>query len=90
MIKQCGYCCRVYGEDGEYHDIGLKEPVVEIYVAPPKKERVHVSHAICTECFEAMMNSAQKGAGSGDAVQDDRAAKNEVRSAGPIVTNGSN
>lgn len=64
MIKQCGYCYRVYGTDGDYHDIGLTEPVVEIYVAPPKKQIVRVSHAVCAECFEVMMSTAQKGSGS--------------------------
>ena len=64
MIKQCGYCYRVYGTDGEYHDIGLTEPVVEIYVAPPKKQKVLVSHAVCAECFEVMMSTAQKGSES--------------------------
>ncbi len=60
MIKQCGYCYRVYGTDGDYHDIGLTEPVVGISVAPPKKEKVLVSHAVCAECFDVMMNTAQK------------------------------
>jgi hypothetical protein len=64
MIKQCGYCYRVYGTDGEYHDIGLTEPVVEIYVAPPKKQKVRVSHAVCAECFEVMMSTGQKDSGS--------------------------
>lgn len=68
MIKQCGYCYRVYGGDSEYHDIGLTEPVVEIYVAPPKKEKIPVSHAICPECFEVMMNSVQKGSNGKSAV----------------------
>lgn len=67
MIKQCGYCYRVHGTDGDYHDIGLTEPVVEIYVAPPKKQKVRVSHAVCAECFEVMMSTAQKNSG-GEAV----------------------
>ena len=64
MIKQCGYCYRVFGADGDYHDIGLTEPVVEIYVAPPKKQNVLVSHAVCAQCFEVMMGTAQKSSES--------------------------
>ncbi len=64
MIKQCGYCYRVFGTDGDYHDIGLTEPVIEIYVAPSKKKNVPVSHAVCAECFEFMMGTAQKGSES--------------------------
>ncbi len=55
MIKQCGYCFRVLGEDGVYHSLGLTEPVVYLHVAPPKKEEIPVSHGVCSDCFHAMV-----------------------------------
>ena len=55
MIKQCGYCFRMLGEDGVYHSLGLTEPVVHLHVAPPKKEEIAVSHGVCSDCFQAMV-----------------------------------
>lgn len=62
MIKQCGYCNRVYGKDGAYYDIGLTVPIIELYMAPPQKEKVSVSHAVCPDCFESMIDSFHKDA----------------------------
>jgi hypothetical protein len=55
MIKQCGYCFRVMGEDGKYHAIGLRAPIGFLQVAPPKTEKIPVSHGICAECFQVML-----------------------------------
>ncbi len=60
MIKQCGYCFRILGEDGVYHSIGLTEPVVQLRVAPPKTSEVPVSHGICSDCFQVMIAPADK------------------------------
>jgi hypothetical protein len=43
------------GEDGVYHSLGLTEPVVNLLVAPPKKEEIAVSHGVCSDCFHAMV-----------------------------------
>ena len=60
MIKQCGYCFRILGDDGVYHNIGLAEPVVQLLVAPPKKIEVPISHGICSDCFQVMIAPADK------------------------------
>ncbi|MBT3352490.1 MAG: hypothetical protein HOC91_15890 [Nitrospinaceae bacterium] len=60
MIKQCGYCFRILGDDGVYHNIGLADPVVQLRVAPPKTSEVAVSHGICSDCFQVMIAPADK------------------------------
>ncbi|MFP6870240.1 MAG: hypothetical protein VCE91_13020 [Nitrospinota bacterium] len=55
MVKQCGYCFRVMGEDGQYHAIELRAPIGLLQVAPPKTENIPVSHGICGECFQVML-----------------------------------
>ena len=65
MIKQCGYCFRVLGDDGTYHGIGLTEPIVHLDVAPPKAEQVPVSHGICADCFQVMVTPKSEIPGNG-------------------------
>lgn len=76
MIKQCGYCFRILGEDGVYHNIGLAEPVVQLLVAPPKTIEVPISHGICSDCFQVMIAPADKEI-SGNGLLEERAPQVE-------------
>lgn len=52
--KQCGHCFRLLGEDGHYHDMGLREPVAWLPAEPAAEGPLRVAPAICPGCFEAL------------------------------------
>jgi hypothetical protein len=80
MVKQCGYCFRVLGDDGTYHGIGLIEPIVHLDVVPPKAEQVPVSHGICADCFQVMVTPKSEIPGNGTLHCDESASGNNLSS----------
>ena len=87
MIKQCGYCLCVYGNDGEYHDIGLTELMVGVCVTSLKKKGLPVSHGICAECFDVMMSSAQTGSENSNGDYGNHRTESEAFPVDPALTN---
>lgn len=70
FIKQCSYCFRLMGEDGEYHQLGLGGTIFRLQVGTTSRKEVPITHGICSDCFRENVVKLHEPKGGKDRISD--------------------